>query len=69
MESAFEMERTLNRNGSLLLYFWAISVLIRDWLSVMRSSNERPVSRSLDGSDECVPIHSFVLLDESSRET
>lgn len=59
MLKALLTERTLNKNGNLFSYFLLISGDIKAWLSCTISRRDRPVSRSFDGSDGCVPIHSF----------
>lgn len=72
MDKALAMERTLNKNGSLLLYFLLMSSPIRAWLSWTISKRERPVSKSLEGSEGCVPIHNSAYglsdcMEKSSR--
>lgn len=58
MLNDLQIERTLNKNGSFPPYRLVISGDMRAWLSWTMSSRLRCVSRSLEGRDGCVPIHS-----------
>lgn len=59
MLSALPMDRILKRKGSFPPYRETISVDMRALFVCTRSSSVLWVSKSLDGREGCVPIHSY----------